>query len=68
MSKKKRFNMILPKPVFDKIKAQAVAEQTSVVDVIRRREKIGRMVEEIVERGGQVVFKENGEETKVIIL
>ncbi|MBN1994504.1 MAG: hypothetical protein JW953_17535 [Anaerolineae bacterium] len=65
----KRYNLVLPEEMFNAVKRVADAQQTSIVEVIRKFIKLGLMVFEMQETAEiTLVVKKGGEEQKIILL
>lgn len=61
----KRYNLVLPDDLFDRLQSRAKLDHTSMVELIRRFIKLGLLVsEEEIE----VVLRKGGRETEILLL
>lgn len=69
VTKTKRYNLVLPEELFYQVQEVADAEQTSMVDILRRFIKIGIMVAEVNSKpNSSLILREGTDETKIMFL
>ncbi len=65
----KRYNLVLPKELYEEVRQLADKRQTTVVDLLRRFIKLGLLATSIEEApNSSLLVKENGVEREIILL
>ena len=65
----KRYNLVLPQELFEKVQELAEARQTTVVDLLRRFIKLGLLAAEIDKSpNASLLIREEKDEREIILL
>lgn len=69
MAKTKRYNLVIPEDLFDKVRQVAEEEQTTVVEIFKRFTKLGLLATEIQKNpDAALIVKEGDQEKQLLIL
>ncbi len=57
----RRFNLVVPDPLWDEVEAAAETEHVTVTELLRRYMKLGLWVLAAHKRGAQIIVREEGQ-------
>lgn len=64
----KRYNLVMQADLFNQVEAIAQAEDTTVLEILKRYIRLGLLIEEVRKNGGELVIREGDKERTIIII